>query len=127
MKNRPTKYKPGSLSTITRRWIGSLLSSSKTGRSIHEKSGRNPVHQMTLPTSRTRSSSSMGRPSRTPTTRGTRSTLAAARSLGLIRTCGAPRAREPRAEPAADGSVHHQDVVTDQPEQQVLEDVPCHE
>jgi hypothetical protein len=60
-KNRPTKYKPGSLSTIPTvvRWLSSLAFG--TGRSINEKSGLSPVHQMTLATSRTPSPSSSGR------------------------------------------------------------------
>ena len=45
---------------------------SKIGRSIHEKPGWNPVHQTMFFTSRTRPSSSTGRPSRTAVTRGPR-------------------------------------------------------
>ena len=62
--------------------------SPKTGSSIQEKPGWNPVHQMTLATSRTRPSASSGRPSRTPITRATRSTPAAASSAGFTRTSG---------------------------------------
>ena len=43
------------------------------GRSIHPKSGRKPVHQITFDTSMTRPSSKDGNPSRTPVVLGTRS------------------------------------------------------
>ena len=72
--------------------------SSKTGRSIHEKSGAKPVHQITFATSRTCPSSSTGRPSRTPPSVGTRSTPAAVRSFGLTRASGdAVRSEHPVA------------------------------
>jgi hypothetical protein len=66
---------------------------SKTGRSTQPKSGRDPAHKIRLATSRTRPSSSTGRLSRTPTVRGTRSTPAAASSLGRTRSRGAGATR----------------------------------
>ena len=45
-KNRPTKYRPGSLYATPRSCVGSPLSA-KTGRSIYPKSGRKPVHHIT--------------------------------------------------------------------------------
>src|SRR5829696_3661116 len=64
------------------------------GNSIQRKSGANPVHQTTFATSGTRPSSSIGSPSLTPVTRGTRSTSAATTSSGLRRISGAPCPRE---------------------------------
>src|SRR5207237_1053113 len=64
------KYRPGSSATIPRRCFGSP-SSSKIGRSIHEKSGRKHVHQITLDTYSNRTSHSSRRPSRTHATLGT--------------------------------------------------------
>ena len=66
-------------------------SSAKTGRSIQAKSGTNPVHQITFATSRSRPSSSTGRPPRAPVVLGTRSIPAAVMSFGLTRASGRPR------------------------------------
>src|SRR5215207_7712375 len=84
---RPTKYSPGAAPTTPRSWIG-IPSSSNTGRSIHPKSDRKPVHQITVETSSARPLASSGRPSRTPTVLGTCSTPAAARSFSLTRRSG---------------------------------------
>ena len=62
-------------------------------RSIQPSPGANPVHQMTLATSRTRPSSRAGKPFRTWVVLGSNSTPAAARSLRLVRTSGAPLAK----------------------------------
>ena len=88
-KGSPTKYRPASEETTPRSCKG-IPSPSKMGRSIHEKSFPNPVHQITLVTSRTRPSARTGRPSRTPATFDTRSTPAARSSFGLIRTRMSP-------------------------------------
>ena len=50
----PTKYSPGSGPTTPRRCLGSW--SPRTGGSIHESPGWNPVHRMTLLASSTRPS-----------------------------------------------------------------------
>ena len=88
-KNSPTKYKPGSVVT-TPRSCRSSPSSPKMGRSIHDRSWRKPVHQITFATSRTRPSSSTGFPPRTPTVFGTRWTPPARICFGLTRTNMSP-------------------------------------
>src|SRR5215204_1918966 len=89
-KNSPTKYRPGSDPTMPRSCTGTP-SSAKTGRAIQAKSGTNPVHQITFATSRSRPSSSIGRPLCAPVVLGTRSIAAAVMSFGLTRASGRPR------------------------------------
>lgn len=64
------------------------------GRSIHEKPGRWPVHQMTFVTSMVCASSVTGNPSRTSTIRPTRVTPAGVKSFGFTRISGVARARK---------------------------------
>ena len=122
-KCRPTKYRPGWPSTTPRRCTGAPCSPTP-GRSIQEKPGSNPVHQMTLATSRTRPSSSSGSPSRTPATRATGRTPAAARSRDLTRTRGRPLAGELGTLPAADRRVGGQHPEEHHPEDQPDEQQP---
>jgi hypothetical protein len=64
-------------------------------RSIQSKSGSDPVHQITLATSRSRRSSSTGRPPRVPVVLGTRSIPAAVRPFGRMRASGRHREWRP--------------------------------
>jgi hypothetical protein len=89
-KTSPTKYRPGSDPTMPRSCTGPPASA-RTRRSIQSKSGTHPVHQSTLATSRSRPSSSTGRPPRAPAVLGTRSIPAAVMSLSLTRASGRPR------------------------------------
>ncbi len=91
-KCRPTKYMPGRSFTTPRSCDGSP--SGRSGPvSIHEKSWLKPVAHATVPTSRTRPSSSTGRPSCVPVTRPVRSIPAASSCFGLMRINAPPCAR----------------------------------
>ncbi len=99
-------------------------SSAKTGSSIQAKSGTNPVHQITFVTSRSRPSSSTGRPPRAPTVLGTRSIPAAVKSFGLTRASGRPRARNFRRTIRPIGVLHGQHVRDQEPDHRHEQPIP---
>ena len=89
---------------------------SKTGRSIQRKSGPNPVHQITLATSRTRRPrAAAGRRVRRSRA-ATRSTPARMRSFRLTRASGSPRLDSCLPGLSADRRPHGQHVREQEPE-----------
>jgi hypothetical protein len=100
------------LSTIPRRWIGSLLSSSKTGRSIHEKVGTEPRAPDDVFDVESALVLKHGEAVSDADEAGDALDPGSGEILGLDPDQWGSLGEEPQPEPAAEGSVHRQDVVT---------------
>src|SRR5215212_4738790 len=113
-KSSPTKYRPGSPTTTPRSCKG-RPSSPKMGRSIQGNSSLNPVHQITFDTSRTRPSSSVGRPP--PYADGPRHLLDSGSGEVLNLDADERRAMgdEPRSDFPPDGRPQCQHVMANEP------------